>query len=224
VRPAEPLGYVGGSGAVTIVVSNRGSDPVEDVELDVTWPDEVTRLPDPMPEPCLLFGISCSLGTLDAGDRVELPVPLGFDAEGDALPITATATTTTDEVMTDNNVDEALLDILQPELRILPAVARPGQVVLAYGEKMPPGTEIEVAWSGRTATGNDFGSPITVNRGPFEISEEGTVRIPLLVLRRDDLGTRFLTAVSTTAAFSDLETTLLVVQRTLGPPSFAGRG
>jgi hypothetical protein len=97
-------------------------------------------------------------------------------------------------------------------------------VVLAYGEDMPPGTEVEVAWSARTPSGEDFGSPITINRGPFEVSEEGTVRIPLLVLRRDDLGTRFLTAVSLTAEFADLETTLLVVQRTLGPPNFTERG
>ena len=224
VLPHGQTGYVGGTGSVTVVVRNRGSDPVANVQLDVTWPDELTRLSDPLPALCLLFGISCSLGTLEPGERVELPMPVGFAEEGEALPISATVTTTTPEVTADNNRDEALVDIVQPELRLLPAVARPGQVVLAYGESMPPGTEIEVAWSARTPSGNEFGSPITIDRGPFRIARDGTVRIPLLVLRRDDLGTRFLGAVSTTAAFSDLETTLLVVQRTLGPPSFTGRG
>ncbi len=64
VLPDEQLGYVGGTGVVTVVVSNRGPDPVEDVQLDVTWPAAVTRLPDPMPELCLLLGVTCSLGTL----------------------------------------------------------------------------------------------------------------------------------------------------------------
>ena len=224
VLPDEQLGYVGGTGAVTVVVSNRGPDPIEDVQLDLTWPAEVTRLPDPMPALCLFLGVTCSLGTLDPGVRVELPVSIGYAAEGEALPVTATAITSTADVTADNNSDDALVDILQPELRLLPAVARPGQVVLAYGENMPPGTEIEVAWSARTASGEEFGSPITINRGPFEVSDDGNVRIPLLVLRRDDLGTRFLTAVSLTAEFSDLETTLLVVQRTLGPPDFTERG
>ncbi len=114
-------------------------------------------------------------------------------SEGERLPIVARVTTTTPDPNLANNRHRALLDVLQPELHILPAVAHPGQVVLAYGEQMPPGTEVEVDWSTRSLR-RGLRNPITVNRGPYQVADDGSVRIPLLVLRRDLPGERVLTA------------------------------
>ena len=96
--------------------------------------------------------------------------------------------------------------------------------MLAYGEQMPPGTDIEVDWAIETEAGDPLGNPITVDPGPYRVDAEGTVRVPLLVLRRDLLGERVLTMNSTTAEFLPLEAPLLVVLRQLGPPLFVERG
>jgi hypothetical protein len=117
-------------------------------------------------------------------------------------------------VTTDNNEHTVDLEILQPTVRVLPAVSPPGKVVLAYGENMPPESEISLAWA----------PGINIHTGPFEVSEEGTMRVPLLIVRHDLLGTRLVTATSTEDLFTPVEGEMLVVPRTLVPPNFNGRG
>ena len=97
---------------------------------------------------------------------------------------------------------------------MLPSVAPPGKVVLAYGENLPPGSEISIRWA----------SGISVHPGPFEVSDDGTARVPVLIVRRDLLGDRTVGATSTNELFSPIEVDMLVVPRTLTPPSFTGRG
>ena len=97
---------------------------------------------------------------------------------------------------------------------MLPGVAPPGKVVLVYGEKMPPGSEVDLAWS----------QGITVGPGPFLVEDDGTVRVSMLVVRHDLIGARTLVATSTEGLFTPVEGDLLVVPRTLTPPNFNGRG
>jgi hypothetical protein len=134
-------------------------------------------------------------------------------AEGVAT-ITAKVETSTAEVTTKNNKDSIDLEIRQPTIRVLPSVAPPGQVVLAYGENMPPGSDISLVWA----------PGINIDIGPFKVSDDGTVRVPMLIVRHDQIGTRLLTATSTTALFTPVSGVMLVVPGTLLPPNFNGRG
>jgi Tol biopolymer transport system component len=224
----EPVGYVGGLRTVTVGVRNLGPDPVDNVMLDVDLPAGLFPQPSLTLPFCLVVQVPCDLGTLgtvDPGDRERFDVVVRLHSAGERLPIVARVTTTTPDPNLANNRHRALLDVLQPELHILPAVAHPGQVVLAYGEQMPPGTEVEVDWARRTAAGLPLGDPILVNPSrSYLVDDDGSVRIPLLVLRRDLLGERVLTATSTTAEFMPLEAPMIVVLRQLGPPLFVGRG
>ncbi len=217
VRIDENVGYVGGSRVAGVTVRNIGTDPVDDVLLTATWSDLV--LPDvapPLPPAtpgCLPAGDGCALGTIAAGDKRSFLVVLSPLAEGIA-PITAKVETSTAEVTTENNQDAADLEILQPTIRVLPSVAPPGRVVLVYGENMPPESEISLAWA----------PGINIHTGPFGVSEDGIVRVPLLIVRHDLLGTRLITATSTEDLFTPVEGVMLVVPRTLVPPNFNGRG
>lgn len=217
VRLDEKVGYVGGLRVAKVTVRNVGTDPVEDVSLTATWPAEVVAgvvppLPSATPD-CLPAGDACDLGTIGVGARRSFRVALETLVEG-AAPITAEVGTTTAEVTTENNEHTVDLEILQPTVRVLPAVSPPGKVVLVYGESMPPASDVSLEWA----------SGINIHTGPFEVSEDGTIRVPLLIVRHDLLGVRPLTATSTDDLFTPVEGELLVVPRTLMPPNFNGRG
>jgi Tol biopolymer transport system component len=217
IRLDEKVGYVGGERVAEVVVRNAGTDPVRDVTLAATWPELVEpEVPPPLPSTtpdCLVAGDTCDLGTIGPGGKRRFQVLLGTPTEGtDELSVSVT--TSVEETSDENNEDTVELEVLQPTLEVLPGVGRPGQVVLAYGENMPPGSEIELEW----------GVGITVARGPYAVADDGRVRVPLLVVRRDLLGARVLTATSTEDLFDPVDGGLLVVLRTLNPPQFAGRG
>jgi Tol biopolymer transport system component len=216
VKLDEKVGYVGGPRVATVTVRNIGTNPVEDVRLTTTWPDLV--LPGaapPLPSfapVCVLAGDACDLGTIAAGGEQSFRVALQPLNAGTAR-IRAKVETSTPEVPTDNNRDSVDLQIRQPTIRVLPSVGPPGQVVLVYCENMPPTSEISLAWA----------PGISVDTGPFEVSKDGTVRRPLLIVRHDQIGTRLLTATSTTALFTPVDGVMLVVPGTLVPPNFNGR-
>lgn len=221
IKLDEPVGYVGGERTAVVTVRNVGTDPVEDVDVNLVRPAEVSAfVPPPLPlpaappaPPCLPGGSVCLLGDLLPGAKRSYRVGLVMVTEAPTVTLSAEVTTTTPEVSTANNTDEVELEILQPTIRVLPSVAPPGRVVLAYGEKMPPGTDVELTWS----------QGITIDPGPFRVKADGTVRVPILVVRHDLLGTRTLVATSTEDLFTPVEGDLLVVPRTLVPPNFNGR-
>ena len=107
--------------------------------------------------------------------------------EAGIAAIRAEVATSTAEVSTGNNEHAVELAILQPVIRVLPSVGPPGQVVLAYGENMPPASKVSLAWT----------PGISVHPGPFEVADDGTVRVPILIVRNDRIGTRLLAATST---------------------------
>jgi Tol biopolymer transport system component len=217
----EPVGYVGGTRTATVTVGHRLGVTVPDVTLQVDWTDLVVGgVPDGSTTPaCLADGDACSLGDLEPDDTLTYDVTLtveplpGEDVDGSGT-ITAEVATPGGDRVPANDTDEVDLEVLQPTVRVLPGVARPGQAVIAHGERMPPGTVVTLAW--------DRG--ITAHPADLEVAEDGTVRWPLFVIRRDVLGTRVLTATSTSEEFGPIETELLVVLRTLTPPPISGRG
>jgi hypothetical protein len=88
-------------------------------------------------------------------------------------------------------------------------------VVLAYGENFPPGASVELRWS----------RGITSTPGPVTVDSDGTLRFPVAVVRRDQLGDRWLMAHSTDglppallsgARFGPVHGPALVVPRSIG--------
>ncbi|MCU1693399.1 MAG: hypothetical protein JWM64_2490 [Frankiales bacterium] len=202
-------GYVGGSLPARLQVRNQGRDPAEDVLLTVALPPGVTVSDGD------LCPVPCSLGTLAPGQVRSFVAVLALApaSAGDTV-VSARAGTTTPDADPRNDLARARLRVEQPALRLLPGVVAPGQVTLAYAEHLPPGAEVTFTW----ATG------ITADPGPFTVEADGTVRQPVLVLRRDTLGERQITLGGEPGRFGPVEASMLVVPRSLAPPRFLGRG
>ncbi|MBB4795364.1 HYR domain-containing protein [Streptomyces nodosus] len=110
-----------------------------------------------------------------------------------------------------DNTATARIRILQPKLTVTPQVARPGDVVLARGKDFPPGRTITLSWS----------VGITPAQSVLRVGPDGTFESQLLVLRKDQLGPRTLRAQA--QGLDRLTKPVLIVQRSLQPPDFAGR-
>ncbi|TNM39693.1 hypothetical protein FHP29_12565 [Nocardioides albidus] len=214
-----PVGYVGGHRRATVSVTNRGPAAAADVVWQTTWPTFVVpsvppgTTPGTEAPPCLLAGTPCLLGALAPGEVRTYDVVLTPTTAGRSQVLTQAISATGDPVPADNTA-LAPLEVRQPTIRVVPAVARPGQVVVAYGEDMPPGETVRLSWDKGTLS-----APSTV-----EVAADGTLRTSILILRRDQIGKRVLTATSTTEQFGPVTGDLLVVLRTLSPPELIGRG
>ena len=204
-------GWVGGRRTATITVTNDGPDDAEEVELLGSYDEAL--LESESTDACLEDRTVCDLGTLASGEAETFEVGLTLLDDG-RTPVRADVSTTTEDPVDSNDTDEVTLRILQPEIRILPGVGRTGQVVLAYGERFPPRTRVRLGW--------DQG--IMVDRGPFRVARDGTLRVPIVLVRRDRLGNRELSARSVEKEFSPVSTEALVVARLLAAPTFLTRG
>jgi Tol biopolymer transport system component len=211
-----PVGYVGGERTARVVVVNRGPRPAEDVDLRVRLP----RAGEPVSgDPCLVGGGTCALGTLSPGAAPErLAVTLRM-TNPDRVDVSrgilrARVSSTTPDPEPADNRDRAPIRVLQPAIRLLPEVARPGMVVLAYGERMPPRSRVRLRWT----------RGITVSPGPYRVAGDGTLQHPILIVRRDRLAEREIRATSVGGKFGTVEGPLLVVMRLLMAPDFRGRG
>lgn len=209
IKLDEPIGYVGGRRTVIFTVTNRGPQTAKDVRLTTAY----TSLTSEIGPTCFADRAECSLGNFKAGASKRFRVDVRALKAGSGR-ITARVTTTSDDPRLANNLDRVRLRIKQPTIRVLPSVARPGMVVLAYGENMPPGSRVRLA----------FNRGITVDRRPVRVGRDGKLRLPLLVVRRDLLGARLLQARSTTNEFSMVEGNLLVVLRLQSGTDLLGRG
>ncbi|MFB6977776.1 VWA domain-containing protein [Streptomyces scopuliridis] len=201
--------YTGRAARARFVLTNAGPDTATGVIVTSAWP----RTPDAGRRS--LAGLSrCTPTapcTIPAGGRIEVTQTATYRMaiSGD---VHATAVATLPDRRPANNTDRGALRVLQPRLEVTPQVATPGQVVVARGTDFPPGSNVRLNWSaGITANG----SPVTVRR-------DGTFETQVPVLRRDRLGPRDLRADVT--GLDRLTKPVLVVQRKLQPPDFAGRG
>jgi hypothetical protein len=222
----HPETWVGGQPVVaTVAVTNAGPGAASGTVVTLAFPPWATVAPDPA---CPPPGTTCTLGTLAAGASRVLTATLTFPVPPPGPPgleqpeapstatgkVTATVTTGTDDPVPANDTDAAELALRRPTLRLLPAVTKPGTVVLAYGENFPPGAAVDLLWS----------AGITVARGPAIVDDDGTVRFSVLVVRRDRLGERTLDATSPAALFGLVQGDLLVVPRSSSPPVLIARG
>ncbi|MFD5783762.1 HYR domain-containing protein [Streptomyces sp. NPDC126933] len=201
--------YTGRDARVRFTVTNAGPDTATGVILTSAWP----RTPDAGKR--TLAGLSrCTPTapcTVPAGGRIEVTQTATY-RQAISGDVHGTVVATLPDLRADDNRDRDRLRVLQPKLTVTPEVATPGQVVLARGSDFPPGVNVRLSWSaGITATG----SPVAVGR-------DGTFETQVPVLRKDVLGPRRLRADGTD--LDRLEKPVLVVQRKLQPPDFAGRG
>ncbi|MEE1790758.1 HYR domain-containing protein [Streptomyces sp. BE308] len=200
--------YVGRPARARFTVTNAGPDAATGVVIGATWPKPSEAKDRSLPglnrctaaEPC----------TIPAGGRIEVTQSGTYRAAitGD---VRATVRGKLPDRRTANNKDTDRLRVLKPSLTVTPQVARPGQPVLARGKDYPPGETVRFTWN----------IGITADRSGVRVGRDGTFEVQMLVLRKDTLGPRMLRADA--RDLPRLRKPVLVVQRNLQPPDFAGR-
>ncbi|OKI32980.1 hyalin [Streptomyces sp. TSRI0281] len=200
--------YVGRPARARFTVTNAGPDAATEVVIGATWPKPSKAKDRSLP------GLNrCSAAkpcTIPAGGRIEVTQTGTYRAAitGD---VRATVRGKLPDRRTANNKDTDRLRVLKPSLTVTPQVARPGQPVLARGKDYPPGETVRFTWN----------IGITADRSGVRVGRDGTFEVQMLVLRKDTLGPRMLRADA--RDLPRLQKPVLVVQRNLQPPDFAGR-
>ncbi|WP_326678575.1 HYR domain-containing protein [Streptomyces sp. NBC_01237] len=200
--------YVGRPARARFTVTNAGPDAATGVVIGATWPKPSEAKDRSLPglnrctaaKPC----------TIPAGGRIEV-TQSGTYRAAIAGDVRATVRGKLPDRRTSNNKDTDRLRVLKPSLTVTPQVARPGQPVLARGKDYPPGETVRFTWN----------IGITADRSGVRVGRDGTFEVQMLVLRKDTLGPRMLRADA--RDLPRLRKPVLVVQRNLQPPDFAGR-
>jgi len=214
ITPAFPTAWVGGARTITVTVKNNGPGTAVNARLKMTLSG---GLGASAAQPCLLGGAPCNLGTMTAGTtktfHITLPMP---SSSVGARSVTAVVSNTVFDLNLANNKAVLKFKVKKPRLRVLPAVATPGEVVTIFGEDFPPGAQVALK----------FDKGILAVMTSAVVLADGTFGGPVLILRRDQLGERELIASSPAVprAFVATKATMLVVPRNLSPPDFLGRG
>ncbi|QLG36386.1 HYR domain-containing protein [Streptomyces sp. CB04723] len=200
--------YVGRPASARFTITNAGPDTATGVVLGTVWPRTEKAEDRSLPavgrctvtRPC----------TIRPGGRVEVTQTATYRAAvtGD---VRASVRGALPDRRTANNRDAERLRVLQPSLTVTPQVAKPGQPVLARGKDYPPGETVRFTWN----------IGITADRSGVRVGRDGTFEVQVLVLRKDTLGPRVLRADA--RDLPRLRKPVLVVQRNLQPPDFAGR-
>ncbi|WP_443076742.1 VWA domain-containing protein [Streptomyces sp. NBC_01725] len=200
--------YIGRPARAEFTVTNAGPDAATGVVLSAAWPAP-SRAGD-RTLPALNRCTAARPCTIPAGGRIEVTQTATYRAAitGD---VRATVRGTLPDRRAANNRDTDRLRVLKPSLEVTPLVAKPGQPVLARGKDYPPGETVRLTWS----------LGITADRSGTRVGRDGTFEVQMLVLRKDTLGPRVLRADATD--LPPLRKLVLVVQRNLQPPDFAGR-
>ncbi|MFJ8788701.1 HYR domain-containing protein [Streptomyces sp. NPDC102462] len=209
VTPATA--YTGLTTRADFVLTNTGPRPARNVVLTTAWPQgdragdrTLSALSDcTRARPC----------TIAPGSRVTVTQTAVYDT---ALrgEVRASVTGSPRDPRRADNTATAPLRVLRPKLTVTPAVARPGDVVLARGEDFPPGRTVALTWS----------RGITAAQSPVRVGRDGTFEAQVPVLRKDQLGPRVLRArVPALERLHRPEEDVLIVRRSLQPPDFAGR-
>ncbi|MFF8697108.1 VWA domain-containing protein [Streptomyces sp. NPDC015144] len=200
--------YTGRQAHARFVITNAGPDPATGVVLGTSWPK--TAKAGDRTLPALTRCTAAKPCTVPSGGRIEVTQNATYRAAvtGD---VRATVRGTLPDRRTTNNEDTDRLRVLKPSLTVTPQVAKPGQPVLARGKDYPPGATVRFTWN----------IGITPGGATAVVGRDGTFEVQVLVLRKDKLGPRVLRVDAHDLA--RLQKPVLVVQRNLQPPDFAGR-
>ncbi|WP_228718567.1 DUF11 domain-containing protein [Kitasatospora acidiphila] len=194
-------GYVGGHVTVSYTVRNGGQALATGLTLTLGLPAGLPT--EPLPPGCP--GGTCQLGDLTPGSSEVVQVVLSPNA---ALQTTITATLTTTGTDADPGPHTAStpLQILQPQIVAVPPIGKPGFVTSVRGKDFPPGVPVQFTWQ----------PGITAAAAPTYPAADGTFAGQLLILPKDELGPRTITASG--PGFSPVTCPFLVVTGTIGPP------
>lgn len=209
-------GFVGGAALpVTYTVRNASDRPAVNTFLAPTLPAALAP-PTTVDGRCDAGATVCQLGTLDPGDQTTVTLLLPARAPVVAV-VTGLVTATVGEREPITRSAAAPIAVGQPALTVDPPIGPPGFVTAAIGTGFPANATVRLTWNpGITAL------PDTVRTGP-----DGGFRTQELVMRKDVLGRRVLTATRVTGpTYAPVPSGLpfLVVPRALDPPLFEGRG
>ncbi len=200
--------YTGRRTYAVLTLTNAGPKAATGVVATTDWPRPTA--PGKSTVAALAACTPSAPCSIPPGGRITLIQPAVFHG---ALNGTVRATlrgSPADPHSSDNSAS-ARLRVLQPKLKVTPMVAKPGDVVMVQGTDFPPDTVVPLSWKpGITPAGT-----------PVLVGADGTFHTQLVILRKDTLGPRRLWARMT--GYDPLQTPVLVVQRSLQPPDFAGR-
>lgn len=206
VRAQPDPGYVGGRVVVTYTVRNGRNALATGLRLRLGLPRRIPA--GPLPAGC--GGGECAVGDLAPGTSTVVRVVLAPDK---ALRATITAnlsTSGTDADLGDNHATERLR-ILQPRIKAVPDIGKPGFVTSVRGKDFPPGTRVRLKWQ----------PGITATAAPTVPGAKGTFIAQLLILSKDQTGPRKITAKG--AGFRSVSTKFLVVSGSVAPPDEVAR-
>ncbi|WP_434742255.1 hypothetical protein [Micromonospora sp. SH-82] len=201
VRVEPRPGYVGGRITVTYTVRNIGEVPATGVRITPSLPPGIPVRS--RPPGCVT---TCPVADLPPGATRTLTFVL--------VPRTATSTTVRGSVVGDGGLDDtdtAVLRVLQPRIVAVPEIGPPGFVTSIRGVDFPPGVRVRLTW--------DVG--ITAAADPAVPARNGTFAAQMLVLPRDELGPRVVSA--TGAGFGTVRTDFRVVLPAQQPPGLVRR-
>ncbi|MGW3211946.1 hypothetical protein ACWDBC_06780 [Streptomyces parvus] len=201
VRAQPSPGYVGGKVVVTYTVRNGRNALATGLRLDLGLPRGVPA--GPLPAGCAAG--ACTLPDLAPRASTVISVVLSPD-KALRTTITASLTTTGTDANLRDNVSRIPLRILQPRIIAVPKVGKPGFVTSVRGKDFPPGAPVTLSWK----------PGITAAAAPTRPLGDGTFIAQLLILAKDEIGPRDITAKG--PGFSPVKTDFLVVLGTITPP------
>lgn len=198
--------YVGGRATVRYTVRNGGGGLATGLRLDFALPAGIPVAD--VPPGCSATG--CALPDLPSGASAVVLVVLAPTAPA-RTEVRGTLSTDGTDADPADNVARAPVTVLLPRIVAVPAVGEPGFVTSVRGLDFPPGVPVRLVWS----------PGITAAAAPTVPRADGGFAAQLLILAKDQTGTRKITA--TGAGFTPAETMFLVVSGSLGPPDMVSR-
>jgi hypothetical protein len=195
-------GYVGGRVVVTYTVSNGRNALATGLRLRIGLP---AGIPHAGPPPGCDRSWVCALPDLDPGASSVVRVVLSPDTALTGTVTGVLTTTGTDADPRDNSARQRLR-ILQPRIVAVPEIGKPGFVTSVRGKDFPPGAPVRFTWN----TG------ITAAAAPTVPQRDGTFIGQLLIMTKDQVGPRVITAAG--AGFAPATTPFLVVSGSVQPP------
>ncbi|MFC7547729.1 hypothetical protein [Plantactinospora sp. GCM10030261] len=206
VAAAPAVGFVGGTVAATVTVTNAGRVTVP-AAVRISLP--AVACETPVAGSCAARTRDVTLGPLAAGASVVVPVRLTAVTAGSA-PITGRVLPATFDASPANDTATATVLVKRPTLAAVPPIGPPGFVTLGVGTDFPPGATVSLRWSA------GISAPTEVRVGP-----DGTFRQQVLVFHHDLLGDRRLVAAG--SGFTPAEAAFTVVPASLQPGDFVQR-
>lgn len=204
VAPAP--GYVGGAVTVTFTARNGNDVTATGLSLVIVPPNGIPV--SGVTPGCAATG--CALPDLTPGAAAAVQVVLAPNAAVQTTVSGTLQTTGTDTNPADNTAVAPLV-VLQPKIIAVPAIGKPGFVTSVRGTDFPPGVPVRLTWT----------PGITAAAVPTRPSATGALIAQLLILSKDELGPRVITASG--PGFSPVTTPFLVAAGSYSPPGLVVR-